>query len=173
VGFLRKYSNYHLPLIMHFNILLKPLNLDLLLLPELMKAFIKNIASVFLAFLVLFSTMSFSISEHYCGDVMVARSLFSKAESCGMDIQKESQNEVCSVLKKNCCKDVVIQIEGQDDLKINNLSLSFEQQLFITSFVYTYINLIEGLDKKAIPFNNYSPPLIVKDIHILDEVYII
>ena len=158
---------------MHFNILLKPFNLDLLLLPESMKAFIKNIASVFLAFLVLFSTMSFSIHEHYCGDVMVARSLFSKAETCGMDIQKESQNEDCSVLKKNCCKDVVKQIEGQDDLKIDYSTLSFEQELFITSFVYAYINLFEGLDKKAISFNDYSPPLIVKDIQVLDEVYII
>ncbi len=138
-----------------------------------MKAFIKNIASVFLAFLVLFSTMSFSISEHYCGDVMVARSIFTKAESCGMNMQKQAQNKGCSVLKKNCCKDVVIQIEGQDDLKIDYTTFGFEQQLFIASFVYTYINLFEGLDKKAIPFNDYSPPLIIKDIQVLDEVYII
>ena len=138
-----------------------------------MKAFIKNIASVFLAFLVLFSTMSFSISEHYCGDVMVDRSLFSKAESCGMNMQKQAPSDDCSILKKNCCTDVVKQIEGQDDLKIDYTTFSFEQQLFIASFVYTYINLFEGLDKKTIPFNNYSPPLIIKDIQVLDEVYII
>ena len=116
-----------------------------------MKAFIKNIASVFLAFLVLFSTMSFSISEHYCGDVMVARSLFTKAESCGMNMQKQAPSDDCSALKKNCCKDVVKQIEGQDELKISFDKLVLDQQLFIASFVYTYINLFEGLDKK-----NYS-----------------
>ena len=138
-----------------------------------MKAFIKNIASVFLAFLVLLSTMSFAISEHYCGDEMVARSLFSKVESCGMDMQKQSQNEGCSVLKKNCCTDVVKLIEGQDDLKIDFSTLNFGQQLFIASFVYTYINLFEGLDKKAISFNDYSPPLIVKDIQVLDNVFLI
>ncbi|RLD26548.1 MAG: hypothetical protein DRI75_11510 [Bacteroidetes bacterium] len=143
-----------------------------------MKAFIKNIASVFLAFLVLFSTMSFTISEHYCGDIMVDRSLFSKAESCGMDSdnyrkQKNTSTSNCSITKMNCCENVVKHIEGQDDLKISFNKLTLDQQLFVATFVYAYINLFEGLDKKAIPFNDYSPPLIVKDIHILDEVFLI
>lgn len=138
-----------------------------------MKVFIKNIASVFLAFLVLFSTMSFTISEHYCGSTLVNTSIISKAKTCGMDMQINSTKEDCNILKKDCCKDVIKLIEGQDDLKIDYLTLSFEQQLFITSFVHTYINLFEGLDKKSIPFNDYSPPLIVKDIQVLDEVYII
>ncbi len=138
-----------------------------------MKAFFKNIASVFLAFLVLFSTMSFTISEHYCGNTLVDTSIISKAKTCGMEIQEKSPKESCTIEKKDCCKDVVKVIEGQDDLKIDYSKISFEQELFIASFLYTYINLFEGLDKKAIPFNDYSPPLIVKDIHVLDEVYII
>ena len=138
-----------------------------------MKVFIKNIASVFLAFLVLFSTMSFTISEHYCGNTLVNSSIFSKAKNCGMEMPQKSPKEGCSIEKKDCCKDVVKLIEGQEDLKIDYLALSFDQQLFITSFVYTYINLFEGLDKKSIPFKDYSPPLIVKNIHALDEVYII
>ncbi|MBN4047252.1 hypothetical protein JYU05_01780 [bacterium AH-315-P13] len=138
-----------------------------------MKAFIKNIASVFLAFLVLFSTMSFSISEHYCGDTLVDRSIFKVAKTCGMKMQKTTSTSDCSITKKNCCENVVKQIEGQDELKISFDKLMLDQQIFIASFVYTYINLFEGLDKKAIPFNDYLPPLIVKDIQVLDEVYII
>jgi hypothetical protein len=143
-----------------------------------MKAFIKNIASVFLAFLVLFSTMSFSISEHYCGNTLVDRAIFKEAKTCGMDSdnyrkQKNNSTSDCSITKKNCCENLVKQIEGQDELKISFDKLTLDQQLFIASFVYTYINLFEGLDKKAIPFNDYLPPLIVKDIQVLDEVYII
>lgn len=138
-----------------------------------MKEFIKNIASIFLAFLVLCSTVSFTINEHYCGNTLVNSSIISKAKTCGMDMSAKSPKEGCSIEKKDCCKDVVKLIKGQDDLKIDHYTLSFEQQLFITSFVYSYINLFEGLDKKAIPFNDYSPPLIVKDIQVLDEVYII
>lgn len=138
-----------------------------------MKAFFKNIASVFLAFLVLFSTMSFTISEHYCGDVMVARSLFSKAESCGMDFQKQSQKEGCNILKKNCCKDVVKQFEGQDELKISFDKLTLDQQIFVASFIYSYLNLFEALEEKPNAFNDYPPPLIVRNIYKLDEVYLI
>jgi len=136
--------------------------------------FLKNIASIFLAFLVLFSTMSFTFNEHYCGDILIDSTLFTKAETCGMEIQKPSPEENCSIEKKNCCKDVVKLIEGQDDLKLDFTDLNLQQQVFITSFIYyTYINLFEGLDKNIIPFKDYSPPLIVKDIHVLDNVFLI
>ena len=49
-----------------------------------MKLFIKKITALLMAFVVLFSTMSFTISEHYCGDHLVDSGLFSKAENCGM-----------------------------------------------------------------------------------------
>lgn len=135
--------------------------------------FLKNIASIFLAFLLLFSTMSFTFNEHYCGDNLVDSTLFTKAETCGMETQKPSPEENCSIDKKNCCKDVVILIEGQDDLKLDFADLDLQHQVFITTFVFTYINLFEGLDKNIVPFKNYSPPLIVKDIHVLDNVFLI
>jgi len=138
-----------------------------------MKAFIKNIASVFLAFLVLFSTLSFTISEHYCGNTLVNSSIFSQAKNCGMEMPKKSPIKDCSIEKKDCCKDVVKLIKGQEDLKIDYLALSFDQQLLITSFVYTYINLFEGLDTQVVPFKYYSPPLVVKNIQKLDETYLI
>ena len=83
-----------------------------------MKVFLKNIASIFLAFLVLFSTMSFTFNEHYCGDILIDSTLFTKAETCGMEIQKPSPEENCSIEKKNCCKDVVKLIEGQNDFNL-------------------------------------------------------
>ena len=72
-----------------------------------MKEFLFKISSVLMAFIVLFSTMSFSISEHYCGDNLVDSSLFSTAESCGMEMEKPSPLEDCKIQKNNCCKDVV------------------------------------------------------------------
>ena len=39
--------------------------------------------------------------------------------------------------------------------------------------VYSYINLFEGLEKNIVPFKNYSPPLIVTDIQVLDQVFLI
>ena len=101
-----------------------------------------------MAFVVLFSTMSFTVNMHYCGDTLVETTLFNKAKGCGMEMEKPS-TEGCSITKKNCCDDKQLVIDGQDELKLNFDKLTFEQQQFVASFVYTYINLFEGLDKNV------------------------
>ena len=138
-----------------------------------MNEIFKKIAAILMAFVVVFSTMSFSISEHYCGDHLVDSALFSKAESCGMELQKKSPTNECSVDKEDCCSDVVKQIEGQTNLKTDLSNLTFQQQVFVTAFNYAYVNLFEGLDENSVPFKYYSPPLIVTDIQVLDQVFLI
>jgi len=131
-----------------------------------------KILSIAMAFVVLLSTLSFTISKHYCGDTLVDTSLFSKAKSCGMEMQNSS-NKDCSIIKKNCCSEEQQLIEGQDNLKLDFTKFDLQQKIFVSTFVYTYINLFEGITKESIHFKDYSPPLIVKDIHTLDEVYLI
>ncbi len=125
-----------------------------------------------MAFVVLFSTMSFTVNMHYCGDTLVETTLFNKAKGCGMEMEKPS-TEGCSITKKNCCDDKQLVIDGQDELKLNFDKLTFEQQQFVASFVYTYINLFEGLDKNVSSYEEYKPPLVVKQIFKIDETYLI
>lgn len=126
-----------------------------------------------MAFIVLFSTMSFSISEHYCGDNLVDRSLFSTAESCGMEMEKSLTIGDCNIQKNNCCKDVVKLFKGQDDIKTNPIDLNSSQQILVASFIYSYINLFEGLEENIIPFKEYSPPFLVTNIQVINETYLI
>ncbi|WP_456377019.1 HYC_CC_PP family protein [Lutibacter sp.] len=141
-----------------------------------MRSFFIKIAAILMTFVVLFSTMSFSISEHYCGEHLVDSALFSKAESCGMasdNYRKQTPNKDCSFQKDNCCDDIIKQIEGQNELKTNISNLTFEQQLFVASFVYSYINLFEGLETNVVPFKDYSHPLLVCNLQITYQVFII
>ena len=62
-----------------------------------MKDFYKKISAILMAVVVLFSTMSFTISEHYCGDKLVDSALFSKAEFCGMEMQLPLQSKDCNI----------------------------------------------------------------------------
>ncbi len=127
-----------------------------------------------MALVVIFSTMSFTINSHFCGDTLVSTSYFSKAKTCGMEMKQDNDSKECSITKKNCCKDITQLIEGQDNLKNSAFdSLSYDQQLFVATFYYSYVNLFEGLHNNVIPFKDYAPPLVVKDIHVLDEVYLI
>lgn len=139
-----------------------------------MKEIFHKISAILLAFVVLFSTMSVTVHEHYCGGEMVDSSMFIKAESCGMDMAMDVPAENCpEEVSVTCCEDVVKLIEGQTELKTQVSNLEFEQQLFVAAFIKTYINLFEGLETNIVPFKDYSPPLLFKDIQLLDEVFII
>jgi len=126
-----------------------------------------------MALIVLFSTFSFTVHQHYCGDELKDTSVFFEAEKCEME--KMMAETSCSLhqKKKACCEDVVEVVQGQDELKITFDTLSFDQQLFVASFVYTYTNLFEGLEENTTSFSEYPPPLIVRQIFKLDETYLI
>ena len=126
-----------------------------------------------MAFLVLFSTMSFSIGEHYCGDTLVDSNLFSKAESCGMEMEKPLSIEGCSIQKNNCCKDVLKLVQGKDELNSSISKIDFQQQLIITSFYVSYINLFEGVKENVTLYEDYAHPLVIRQIYKLDETYLI
>lgn len=76
-------------------------------------------------------------------------------------------------VESQCCKNEKIKVEGQDELKISFDSFDFHQQLFITTFTFAYFNLFESLPKQIIPFKDYSPPLLVADIQLQDQVFLI
>ncbi|SDD89416.1 hypothetical protein SAMN05421636_102247 [Pricia antarctica] len=126
-----------------------------------------------MALIVLFSTFSFTVEQHYCGDFLVDYSLFGKAESCGMDVQKDMHPERSGLSQKDCCSDEMLSIDGQDNLKLSFDKLSFAQLQFVASFVYSYLNLFEGLPENIVSFSDYPPPLLVKDIQVLDQTFLI
>ena len=125
-----------------------------------------------MALLVLFSTVSFTVEKHFCGDVLVDSSVFSNVEKCAMELN-QSNADCFSVSKKSCCKDEKVVVDGQEELKLNLHDLNFEHQLFLSSFTYSFIDLFEGLPQQVVPFQDYSPPILVSDIHLLDQVFII
>ncbi|MFH6602626.1 hypothetical protein ACEZ3G_03995 [Maribacter algicola] len=139
-----------------------------------MKQIFHKISSVLMAFVVLFTTMSFTVDMHYCGDSLVDFSVFTKAESCGMEKAQPAKSCENPVMTENdCCTDQQIVKEGNDELQTSFDKLTFEQQTFVVSFFYSYINLFEGLDENIIPFKDYSPPFIERDVQILYETYLI
>lgn len=73
----------------------------------------------------------------------------------------------------SCCTNEKVAVEGQDELKVNFDSLDFEQQTFLASFTYSYLNIFESLPRQVISHKNYSPPLLVSDIQLLDSVFLI
>ncbi|RIA09495.1 hypothetical protein OE09_1333 [Flavobacteriaceae bacterium MAR_2010_72] len=128
--------------------------------------------SIAMAVVVLFSTLSFTINMHFCGGTLVETAVFQKAKGCGMEMD-QTTTERCSITMKNCCDDEQLAIEGQDELQLQVDKISFEQQLFITSFVHAYSNLFEETDVDISSYEDYRPPLVIRRIYQLDETYLI
>lgn len=126
-----------------------------------------------MALIVLFSTFSFAVDQHYCGDVLVDFSVFGKAESCGMISQEVSETDPSSLMEGHCCSDEIVAVSGQDNLNLSLEKLSFEQPLFMAAFVYAYIHSFNTLNEKVVPFTEYASPPITRDIITLDQVYLI
>lgn len=125
-----------------------------------------------MALVVLLSTMSFTIDKHYCGDFLVDTAIFKKAKTCGMKMGKSVGSD-CETVKLNCCSDKQIVFDGQDELKKGLDQLSIEQPQLVAILIVLTNYQFNNISNKAIPFREYKPPLVVRQIYKLDESYLI
>lgn len=138
-----------------------------------MKELFHQLLAFTMALLVLFSSMSFTVDMHFCGDNLVDLSLI-EADNCGMSsMPGMSESDLMLIDEMSCCTDLQVTLEGQDELKISFDQLSLEQQVFLASYYHSYLQLFNTESGIIAPFDGYPPPIIVKDIHILHETYLI
>ena len=137
----------------------------------MIKQVLHKVFSISLALLVLFSTVSFTIEKHFCGNTLVDVSLFTEADKCKMEA---FEIELEKITKRSCCKDTVDLIEGQDELNVKTFKdLKLNNKSFATLFTYSYLSLYEELPNQLIPHKNYRPPNLILDRQILDQVFLI
>lgn len=140
-----------------------------------MKAILHKISAVLMAVVVIFTTMSFSVSMHYCGDTLVNYSFTHSVEGCGMETMAKSTTSGCDEIlsKKSCCSDEHWVVEGQDEVKASWDSFSLEQQQLFAAHTYSYIALFLGEEQRDTPVKAHAPPLIVRDIYVLDQSFLL
>lgn len=130
--------------------------------------------AVFMAAVVLLTTMSFALDIHYCGEKLVDFSFVHQVETCGMEkMQKPSDCENPLLSKNSCCTDKQIVNQGTEDLNVSFEQITFEQQVFFTSFVYSYYNLFEATESKTILFVDYPPPFLKRNVQVLHQTFLI
>ena len=133
-----------------------------------MKAFAHKLGAFSLALLLLFSTMSFTLDMHFCGETLVDVGLYHPAEDCGMSMGGDAADAM------DCCSDVEVHVQGQDDLN-PSLETGLEApELFFVDVLHTYVVvLVEDLPETFIPFREYSPPKLIPDISVRDQSFLI
>ena len=139
-----------------------------------MKQFTHKSMAVCMAAVVLMTTMSFTVDMHYCGDTLVDFSFVQQVKTCGMEkAQATTSCENPALSEKSCCTDKQVIKEGKDDLKVSFDQLSLEQQVFVASFTYSYKSIFEGTESKEVPFFDYPPPFVKRDVQVLHQTFLI
>ena len=136
-----------------------------------MKAVLHKTFSWVMACLLLASTTSWTVGKHYCMGHLVDISLFAHADDCGMDMSEGAPSD--GEDESSCCDDELMVVQGQDNLTHTFNDLDVDQQLFLVAYAHYYINLFDVQEQRPVPHEQYSPPLLVKDIQLLDEVFLI
>ncbi len=121
--------------------------------------------------MVLMSTVSWTVDKHFCMGRVMDIAIFGHADDCGMEDAMEAMQT--TGLENHCCDDESFTLKGQDDLKLSLSDLALDDQLFLVAFTYSYIDLFAPISQLPVPNEKYPPPLLVKDIQILDEVFLI
>jgi hypothetical protein len=121
-----------------------------------------------LAFLVLFSTLSFSVDMHFCGRTLVDLELFEKAQGCGMTMEDGTQSAM------GCCSDHEVVVAGQEDLQLPPVfGIALPAVYLPSNQIPTRITLFSGFERKAVNFKNYIPPPLIRDLSVRYQVFLI
>ena len=126
-----------------------------------------------MALLVLASTVSWTVGKHYCMGHLMDVSLFSQADDCGMGMDDSTDGINAMMDESSCCEDQLLIFGGQDDLKLSFNDFNIDQQLFLVAFVHSYLNSFKVETVGAVSNEYYPPPILIKDIQLLDEVFLI
>ena len=125
-----------------------------------------------MSFVVLFSTLSFSVDLHYCCDNLIDIGIFAQAETCG-DKSKKSDKSYCGNSDESCCHNNRLNKLGHDDLKKSfNDYFNPIPKIFTNNSILGFDVFIE-LKKEPNTYNDYRLPLLFNDLTVLHESFLI
>lgn len=136
-----------------------------------MNKILKQISSLVLAAVVLLSTLSFSVSKHYCLNRLIEISFINDVDGCMSD---NLADENCdSFSAASCCDDVHIVVEGLDNFHFEKyFQLDFDIDYYFDTTFYTPEILI-FTSQSEILYYSYKPPPLCKPIYQFNETYLI
>lgn len=148
---------------------------------------------MFMTFLMLFSSVGFSMDVHFCGGKIENIGFFGKAEECIMmkEAKAEKEKHACcgskekvishcskndlesEVIKGKCCHNENFVLQSVDDTNTSNaLVLEEVDLIFVSIFILNSIYLFDN-ELEVNNYFNYKPPPIDYDVTILHQVFII
>ncbi|MBW3546452.1 MAG: hypothetical protein KY428_12795 [Bacteroidetes bacterium] len=128
----------------------------------------KIFLAISLITLLLVGNIGFTIGTHLCcGQAVNSELMIGHNHLADNDCPKKGKH----VQIKGCCEDHYQTIVIEDELKSAPVQVSsFE---FALAFVHTFLNIALFSDTEKPQYSHYSPPLLLRDMPVLNQVFII
>ena len=141
--------------------------------------------ALMMAFLMFFSSAGIAMDMHFCQGKLKSVSFFGKAKTCHDMAEGAIKNcphykkmmadkKGCSE-DKNCCSNKTVHFQSDQDQQIQNSNFVVSKQLqqFVIAYVAVFISNDFNIEYETIPFAHYKPPLIQRDIPILNQSFLL
>ena len=126
----------------------------------------KILSSTILSFLVLFSSFSIAINEHYCGKKLVDTAINTSAKSC---CASKSTNK-----EKGCCDDKTEIVKSSLEFHAQSFEFSLSNSNFIIKSQYIYTKTkVEIISYNNFVYKHYIPPKIHYDFQVMNQTFLI
>lgn len=133
---------------------------------------------VSLALLLFISSSGIVFSKHYCKGELKSIALFGEAKSCHDDskmkscpfhpVSEEEPEE------KDCCKNESELVKLDEDIDIPQFDLDLlEHQELVAVLLVTADLLSFSLEEKTLHYLNYKPPLIVRNLYVRLQTFLL
>lgn len=138
-----------------------------------MNQHIRKATALLLAFFIFAATVSWTVEKHYCLGHLIDVAFFQEAESCGMMVDTGQGPSSFNLEAPSCCSNEIISIKGLEDLTYSVKDLKLHLPFV---FLFPVNGLVHFLEENVLfygPFNYNPPPILVRDIQVLYQVYLI
>lgn len=147
-----------------------------------------HLIALMMAFLMFFTSAGFTMDMHYCGGELKSVSFFGKAKTChDMVGENEAPLKNCPHHKKmmaekkgcsedkDCCSNKTVKLQSDQDQKIQTNDFVVNKQLkqFVIAYVAVFFADDFDLQREATTFTHYKPPLIPRDIPVLNQTFLL
>lgn len=147
-----------------------------------------RLIALMMAFLMFFTSAGIAMDMHYCGGELKSVSFFGKAKTCH-DIAGENETpmkdcphhkkmmaekKACSE-DKDCCSNETLVLQSDQDQKVqtNNFVVSKQLKQFVVAYVVVFLANDFDLQREVANFALYKPPLIQRDIPVLNQSFLL
>jgi hypothetical protein len=127
--------------------------------------------NIILAVLIFISSTGFTVNSHFCQNQLKDVCLFFKADDCYKKFNAQKTKKSCHLEKKscenNCCNNTSEYYKLDQDQQL----ISFDFKAFNTPQIIATLWIVLNLElpietTKSIHYLNYKPPLIVSDLPV-------